>query len=178
VHSDGPPPIAAGSPEQDGTTGWIDNYVASYRYQYAWAAAIIPMIGLLGFFLARQSELALAVAIGTEVLFILVSVEWKTYCVQINAGSISRSSALHSKAFPLSEVDLIQHLYGDRGGQLLRIRHSDRILITASSDLDGFDDLVGFFREYARHHHLIFATRDDWGEWTQAKTDSHAGTDT
>jgi hypothetical protein len=154
--------------EQNASGSWVDSYVASYRYSYAWAAAIIPIIGLLGIFLARRSEPALAVAIGAEVLFILVSVEWKTYCVQINAGSISRSSALHSKTFPLSDVDLIQHLYGDRGGQLLRIRHSDRILLTASRDLDGFEDMVGFFREYARHHHLIFATRDDWGEWTQA----------
>jgi hypothetical protein len=64
-------------------------------------------------------------------------------------------------------VDLIQLLNGDRGGPLLRIRHSDRILLTVSRDLEGFDDLVGFFREYARHHHLIFATRDEWGEWTQ-----------
>ena len=156
------------SPNQNQGGSWVDNYVATYRYGYTWAAAIFPLIGLLGFFLARQSELALAVASAAEVLFILVAVEWKTYCVQIEAGSISRGSALHSKTYALSDVDLIQHRYGDRGGQLLRIRHSDRILLTASSDLVGFDDLVGFFREYARHHHLIFATRDDWGEWTQA----------
>jgi hypothetical protein len=154
--------------EQNASGSWVDRYVASYRYGYRWAATIIPMIGLLGIFLALRSELKLAVAIVAEVLFILVSVEWKTYCVQINAGSISRRSALHSKTFPLSEVDLIQHLYGDRRRQFLRIRHSDRILLAVSQELDGFEDLVGFFREYARHHRLIFATRDEWGEWTQA----------
>jgi ATP:corrinoid adenosyltransferase len=47
-------------------------------------------------------------------------------------------------------------------------RHGDKILLTLYQELVGFDDLVGFFGEYARHHHLIFATRDDFGEWTQA----------
>ena len=116
----------------------------------------------------RRSGVAVAVAIGAEVLFILVFLQYRTYCIQFGAGSIRKVSILRSKTFALSEVDLIQHMYGDRGGQLLRIRHSDRILLTVSRDLDGFDDLVGFFREYARHHHIIFATRDDWGEWTQA----------
>jgi hypothetical protein len=72
-------------------------------------------------------------------------------------------------------VDLIQHVYGGRGEQLLYVRHSDRILFTASRDLDGFEDLVGFFREYARHHHLIFATRDDFGQWTQQAGKSEGG---
>lgn len=162
------------SPNQNQAGSWVDNYVATYRYGYTWAAAIIPLIGLLGFFLARQSELALAVASAAEVLFVLVAVEWKTYYIQVTGESISRGSFLHKRTFPLSNVDLIQHLYGDRGGQLLRIRHSDRILLTASSDLAGFDDLVGFFREYARHHHLIFATRDDFGEWTQEHTSKDA----
>jgi hypothetical protein len=52
----------------------------------------------------------------------------------------------------------------NRGGQLLRIRHSHRILLTVLCELDGFEDLVGFFREYARHHHLIFCDPDDFGE--------------
>jgi len=42
--------------EQNASGSWVDSYVASYRYGYTWAAAIIPMIGLLGFFLARQSK--------------------------------------------------------------------------------------------------------------------------
>jgi hypothetical protein len=133
---------------------------------------IFPAFGLLSIVLAQHSGAALAVAIGAELVFILVFFEWKTYYVRIDVDSIARGSFLHSKTFRLSDVDLIQHLYGDRGGQLLRIRHSDRILLTASQDLTGFDDLVGFFREYARHHHLIFATRDDWGHWTQAGGDS------
>jgi hypothetical protein len=108
------------------------------------------------------------VEMGAEALFILVFPEYKTYCIELRAGSIRTVSMLRNKSFALSEVDLIQHLYGNRGGQLLRIRHSNRILLTVSRDLDGFDDLVGFFRIYSTHHHLIFATRDDWGEWTQA----------
>ena len=81
---------------------------------------------------------------------------------------MSADSVFRSKSFALSDVDLVQHLFGSRGGDLLRIRHSDRILLTVSRDLNGFEDLVGFFREYARHHHLIFATRDQWGDWMQA----------
>jgi hypothetical protein len=38
----------------------------------------------------------------------------------------------------------------------------------ASKGLAGFADFIGFFREYARHYHPIFTTRDDFGEWTQA----------
>jgi hypothetical protein len=67
---------------------------------------------------------------------------------------------------------MIQHVYGGRGAQLLYLRHSGRTFLTLSRDLDAFDDLVGFFREYARHHHLIFATRDDWGDWKQTGGDS------
>lgn len=156
------------SPDQDRASSWVDDYVASYRYKYPWGLLIFPIFGLLPILLVWRSHVALSVTIGTEVLFILVFVRWKTYCVQLSAGSISAASVFRRKTIALSDVDLIQHLHGDRGGQLLRIRHSDRILLTVSQDLDGFDDLVGFFREYARHHHLIFATRDDWGEWTQA----------
>jgi hypothetical protein len=96
---------------------------------------------------------------------------WVDNYIASYAGSVRTFSVLRSKSFALAEVDLIQHLHGDRGGQLLRIRHSDRILLSASQDLDGFDDLVGFFREYARHHRLIFATRDSFGEWAQAGND-------
>ena len=91
-----------------------------------------------------------------------------TYRVELSAGSMRTVSILRSKSFALSDVDLVQDLYGSRGEDLLRIRHGDRILLTVSRDLNGFGDLVGFFREYARHHHLIFATRDQWGEWMQA----------
>jgi hypothetical protein len=154
--------------EPDASSGWVDNYVASYRYKYPWGLLIFPILGLLPILLVWRAPVALSVAIGAEVLFILAFVRWKTYCVQLSAGTVSAVSMFRRKTFTLSDVDLIQHLHGDRGGELLRIRHSDRILLSVSQDLDGFDDLVGFFREYARHHNLIFATRDDWDEWTQA----------
>lgn len=124
---------------------------------------IFPLFGLLASVLLRRSGVAVAVAIGAEVLFILVFVQYKSYRVLLSAETVSTVSLLRSKTFALSDVDLIQHVYGGRGEQLLYVRHSDRILLTASGDLDGFDDLVGFFREYARHHQLIFATRDDFG---------------
>jgi hypothetical protein len=157
----------------DNSTGqhgsWVEDYVASYEYGGKWFALIFPIFGMLGIYLARHSEAAIAVAIGAEVLFILAFFEWKTYYVRIGAGSITRGSCLHSKTFPLSDVDLIQHVYGGGrgGGQFLYIRHGNKILCTVYQDLVGFDDLLGFLREYARHRHIIFATRDDWGEWTQ-----------
>lgn len=153
---------------------WVDSYVASYRYKYPLGLLVFPILGLLPILLVWRSQVALSVAIGAEMLFILAFVRWMTYRVKLGAGSVSAVSVFHRKTFALSDVDLIQHLHGDRGGQLLRIRHSDRILLTVSQDLDGFDDLVGFFREYARHHHLIFATRDDFGEWTQANASKDA----
>jgi len=154
--------------EQDSASSWVDSYVANYRYKYTWALLIFPIFGLLAIYLVRRSGTAVAVAIGADMLLILVFVQYRSYRVQLSAGSIRAVSILRTKSFALSDVDLIQHLYGDRGGQLLRIRHSDRILLTVSRELDGFEDLVGFFREYARHHHIIFATRDEFGEWTQA----------
>jgi hypothetical protein len=158
---------------QERSGGWVDNYVASYRYNYSWVLLIFPLFGgLLAIYLVRQSGAAIAVAIGADLLFVLVFLQYRTYRVQLSAGSVSAVSLLHGKSFALSDVDLIQHVYGGRGEQLLYVRHSDRILLTASRDLDGFDDLVGFFREYARHHHLIFATRDYFGEWTQAGSDA------
>jgi hypothetical protein len=79
-----------------------------------------------------------------------------------------QGSFIHSETFPLSDVDLIQHMNGTgRSGNLVYIRHGNKILLTVNRDLVGYEDLLGFLREYARHHHLIFATRDDWGEWTQ-----------
>jgi hypothetical protein len=108
------------------------------------------------------------VATGAEVLFILVFLEWKTYYIRVSGDSIAKGSFLHSKTIPLAKIDLVQHIYGGRGEHILHIRHGDKILLTVYQELVGFDDLVGFFREYARHHHLIFATRDDFGEWTQA----------
>jgi hypothetical protein len=153
---------------QNLTGSWVDSYAASYHYAYRWLMLVFPIFGLLGIYLGRQSAAALVVAMGAEVLFILVFLEWKTYYIRVSGDSIAKGSFFHSKSFPLAEVDLIQHVYGGRGEQLLYVRHSDRVFLAASGDLDGFDDLVGFFREYARHHHLIFATRDDFGEWTQA----------
>jgi hypothetical protein len=172
MDSDGSRPIAAASGQQDRSGGWVDNYVASYRYRHTLALLIFPIFGLLAIYLVRRSGAAVAVAIGADLLFILVFPQYRTYCVQLSAGSISAVSILRSTSFALSDVDLIQHLYGDRRGQLLRIRRSDRILLTVSRELDGFEDLVGFFREYARHHHIIFATLDYFGEWTQADSDS------
>jgi hypothetical protein len=149
---------------------WINDYVASYRYRdtYTWAVLILPIFGLLAIYLERRLVPGVAVAVGADLLFVLVFLQYRTYCVELSAGSVRTVSLLSNKSFALSDVDLIQHLYGGRGGQLLRIRHGDRILLTVPSDIDGFEDLVGFFREYASRHHLIFATRDDWGEWTQA----------
>jgi hypothetical protein len=150
---------------------WVRDYEATYRYQYTWLMLGFPVFGLLAIFLLWRSAIAVAVAIGAEVLLILVFFEWKTYYVRISAGSISRGSFLHAKTIPLSEVDLVQHIYGSgrsAGSSCLYIRHSNKILLKVFSELNGFDDLCGFFREYARHHHIIFATRDDWGEWTWA----------
>jgi hypothetical protein len=155
-----------GKPNASGS--WVDDYVANYRYSYPWAMLLFPLFGLFYLLLAWRSRAALSVWMSAEALLVLAAIRWNTYRVELKPGSVSAVWALQRKTFALSEVDLIQHLCGDRGGQLLRIRHSDRILLTVSQDLDGFDDLVGFFREYAISHHLIFATRDDFGEWTQA----------
>jgi hypothetical protein len=129
---------------------------------------IFPIFGLLGIYLAIHSALAVVVAMGAEGLLLLVFLEWKTYRVRVSAGSISRTSLLHSKSFALSDVDLIQHVHGGRGAHFLYIRHGDQILLKIFAELEGFDDLLGFLREYAKHRHLIFATRDSFGAWTQA----------
>ena len=168
MDSQGKTPVSTASPEEDRASSWVDSYVASYRYSYPWAMLLFPIFGLFYLFLAWRSRAALSVWMSAEALLILASIRWNTYRVELKPGLVSAVWALQRKTFALSEVDLIQHLCGNRGGQLLRIRHGDRILLTVSQDLDGFDDLVGFFREYAIHHHLLFATRDDWGEWTQA----------
>jgi hypothetical protein len=164
------------SPDQDRASSWVDGYAASYKYASPWLMVIFPVFGLLGIYLGWQSAAALAVAIAAEVLFILVFFEWKTYYIRVDGDSIAKGSFLHSKKFPLSGVDLIQHIYysGRRSGEYLHIRHGDKILLTVYQELVGFDDLVGFFREYARCHHLIFATRDDFGEWTQEHTSKAA----
>lgn len=151
----------------DSDKPWVSDYVASYQYGYTWFVLIFPMFGLLSIFLVWRSGAALVFALAAEVLFILVFFEWKTYYVRINRDSISRGSLLHSKTFRLSDVDLVQHIIGSRNEHLLYIRHSNTILLKIYQDLVGFDDLVGFFREYAKRHHIIFATRDDFGEWTQ-----------
>jgi hypothetical protein len=151
----------------DSDKPWVSDYVASYQYGYTWFVLIFPIFGLLSIFSVWRSGAALVVAIAAEVLFILVFLEWKTYYVRIDRGSISRGSLLHSKTFRLSDVDLVQHIIGGHNEHLLYIRHSNTILLKIYQDLDGFEDLVGFFREYAKRHHIIFATRDDFGEWTQ-----------
>jgi len=153
--------------EQSPASSWVYSYAASYQYSRTWVMLIFPTFGLLGIYLAIQSALAVVVAMGTEVFLFLVFLEWKTYRIRVSAGSISRSSFLHSKSFALSEVDLIQHVYGDRGAQFIYIRRGDRVLLKIFGDLVGFDDLLGFLREYAKHRHLIFATRDRFGAWTQ-----------
>jgi hypothetical protein len=155
----------------DRDESWVADYVASYQYKYTWLMLIFPIFGLVAVFSVWRSGAALAVATAAEMLFILVFFEWKTYYVRINRDTISRGSFLHSKTFTLSEIDLVQHIYGSgrsTGSSSLYIRHGNKILLKVFDELDGFDDLVGFFREYAKRHHIIFATRDDWGEWTQA----------
>lgn len=147
---------------------WVDSQVASYRYKYPWGMLFFPIFfGLISLPIGLRSRAAFSLWMGAVVLLILAAVRWNTYRIELKSGSVSAGWVLRRKAFALIDVDLIQHLKGARGGQLLRIRHSDRILLTVPQDIDGFDDLVGFFREYARHHHLNFATRDAWGEWTQ-----------
>jgi hypothetical protein len=161
---------------RDRDNDWVANYVASYQYKYAWFMLIFPIFGLFSIFSVWRSGAALIVATAAEVLFILVFFEWKTYYVRINRDSISRGSLLHSKTFPLSDVDLVQHIVGGHNEHILYIRHSNTILLKIYQELDGFDDLLGFFREYAKRHHIIFATRDESGEWTQA--DKSDGGDT
>jgi hypothetical protein len=160
--------VVSECPERESASSWVDSYVASYGYSYPWGMLFFPLVGLFPMLLLSRSSVALALTIGVELVLIVAAVRWKTYRVELGAGSVSTVWVFSRKSFALADVDLIQHLKGSRGGQLLRLRHGDRILLTMSQDLEGFDDLVGFFREYARHHHLIFATRDDWGEWTQA----------
>jgi hypothetical protein len=104
------------------------------------------------------------VAIGGEALFILVFVEWKTFYIRITGGMIVKGSLLHSKTFPLSDVDLVQVVYGK--GQALYLLHGNRIALKVFGDLVGFDDLVGFMRVYANHHHVPFMTRHSWGTWS------------
>ncbi len=160
--------------EQNASGSWVENYVASFGYSYPWGMLFFPLVGLFPILLLSRSSAALAVAIGIEVILILASVRWKTYRVELGAGSVSAVWVFSRKSFALADVDLIQLLIGFRGGPLLLIRHGDRILLTVSRNLDGFDDMVGFFREYAKHHRLIFATRDEWGEWTQAGVNKDA----
>lgn len=154
--------------EPTASSSWVDCYVASYGYSYPWGMLFFPLVGLVPILFLWRSSTALAVAIVAELVLICAAVRWKTYRVALNTGSVSAAWLFSRRSIALADVDLIQHLKGYRGGQLLRLRHGDRILLTVSQDLAGFDDLVGFFREYARHHDLIFATRDEWGEWTQA----------
>jgi hypothetical protein len=79
----------------DDSTGqsnsWVEEYDARYEYGGKGLALVLPIVGLLGIFLARESGAALAVACGTEVLFILVFFEWKTYFIRIRGGSITRA---------------------------------------------------------------------------------------
>jgi hypothetical protein len=151
-------------------SSWVDNYVASYRYGRQWLTFVFPVFGLLSIYEASTSRSGIAIAVlaGVGAIVLLVCVEYRTYIIRINRNAISRGSLWHAKAFSLNEVDLVQHIFDGDNNQFLYVRHSDRILLKISQELVGFDDLVGFFREYARHHHLIFATRDGFGEWTQA----------
>jgi hypothetical protein len=160
--------------KQSSASSWVYSYAASHQYSHTWVMLIFPIFGLLGIYLAIQSALAVVVAVGTEILLFLVFLEWKTFRVVVSEGSISRSSLLHSKSFALSEVDLIQHVYGGRGAQFIYVSHGDKILLKIFGELVGFDDLLGFLREYAKHRHLIFATRDRFGAWTQGGN-SNAG---
>ena len=121
--------------EQKSSDCWVDSYVASYSYRYPWGMLFFPLVGLFPILLLWRSSVAFAVASGVEMVLLLASVRWKTYRVDLGAGSISAVWAFGRKSFVLADVDLIQHLCGNRGGELLRIRHSDRILLTVSKDL-------------------------------------------
>jgi hypothetical protein len=159
---------------KDCASSWVDGYTANYNYARSWLMSVFPMLGLLGVYLSWESTVGLAVAIGAEVLFVLVLFEWKTYYIRLSGDSISRGSCFHGKTIPLAQVDQIQHVDGGRSEYILYIRHGDKILLTVYQELVGFDDLVGFFREYARHHHIIFATRDMFGKWKWADPGKHA----
>jgi hypothetical protein len=160
--------------ERERASCWVDDYAASYRYAYPWLMLIFPILGMFGIYLAWQSAAAVAVAIGAEVFFILAFLEWKTYYIRVSGDSIVKGSFLHSKTFPLSDVDLVQVIDGGaRSGHLLRVRHGDKILLQVYQELVEFDDLVGFLREYAHRHHIIFAMRDEWDTWTQAGGNPH-----
>jgi hypothetical protein len=161
-------------PEKDSATSWVEGYTANYHYARPWLMSVFPMLGLLGVYLGWQSTAALVVAMGAEVIFVLVLFEWKTYYIRLSGDSISRGSCLHNKTIPLAQVDQVQQVYGGRGECILYIRHGDKILLTVYQELTDFDDLVGFFREYARHHHIIFATRDVFGKWTWADPGNNA----
>jgi hypothetical protein len=78
--------------EHNASDSWVNNYDASYQYGSTWAAVIFPIFGLLGIALAWRSEMAVAVAIGAELLFILGFFEWKTYYIRVSGDSISRGS--------------------------------------------------------------------------------------
>jgi hypothetical protein len=155
-------------PERNLASWWVDGYTANYHYARTWLVSVFPMLGLLGVYLGRQSTVALVVAMGAEILFVLVLLDWKTYYIRLSGDSIRRGSCLRGKTIPLAQVDHLQQVYGGRGERILYVRHGDKILLRVYQELAGFDDLVGFFREYARHHHIIFATRDAFGKWTWA----------
>jgi hypothetical protein len=73
--------------EQNASGSWVDSYVASYRYKYTWALLIFPLFaGLPAIYLVRQSGAAVAVAIGGDLLFILVFLQYKTYRVELDCG--------------------------------------------------------------------------------------------
>jgi hypothetical protein len=146
---------------------WFDAFQASYRYLYPWAMLVFPGLGLLGISTAwfgAHSMPATLAALGAEVVFVLVCIEYRTYYIRIEKGQLVRGSWFHSKSIPLGDIDLVQVVRGK--GKCLFLWRNGRVVLKTNEDLDGFEDLIGFFREYARHHHVPFKGRDRYGEWS------------
>jgi hypothetical protein len=149
---------------------WLTDYTASYRYRYSWLMSIFPALGLLSIYLAwwgSRSFPAATVAIGVEIIFVMAFFEYKTYYIRVTGDAISRGSCFHSKTIPLNDIDLVQVVHAPMAREAFAyLRRHGRILLKIYWYLDGFDDLIGFMREYARHHKVAFRTRDSSGVWS------------
>jgi hypothetical protein len=161
-------PMTDNSHDQLGN--WLAGYTASYRYRYSWLMLIFPALGLMSVYLARwgsRSFLAVIVAIGAEIIFVMAFLEHKTYYIRVTGDAISRGSCFHSKTIRLSDIDLVQVVHAPMASEAFAyLRRHGRILLKIYWYLDGFDDLIGFTREYARHHNVAFRTRDSGGVWS------------
>jgi hypothetical protein len=129
---------------------------------------VLPVIGLLLIYLTwSRSTMAFIIAIGVEIVSVLVFIEYRTYCIRVTGGEISRGSWLHSATLPLKDVDLIQVVHETMSApQYIYLRSRGRVRLQIFRELDGFDDIIGFLREYARHNHVVFQIRDQIGKWS------------